>query len=100
PPASAPADLTFRQDPDFLAAELAAARREGVGFIVGGGHPDMGRNINFLRQLSMNAGLPIVARGGFYAQPFYPKELGTMNEDQIVRALIKQVETEPVGVFG
>src|SRR5438105_5753157 len=48
----------------------------------------------------MNAGLPIVAGGGFYTQPFYPKELGTMNEDQIVRALIKQVETEPVGVFG
>jgi len=100
PPAGAPDDLSFMQDPDLLTAELTAARREGVGCIVDGGHPDMGRNINFLRQLSMNAGLPIVAGGGFYTQPFYPKELGTMNEDQIVRALIKQVETEPVGVFG
>jgi phosphotriesterase-related protein len=68
--------------------------------MVDGGHPDMGRDINFLRQLSMKSGMPIVAGGGFYAQPFYPKEISTMSEDQIVQALVKQVETDPIGVFG
>ena len=60
----------------------------------------MGRDINFLRQVSMKSGLPIVAGAGFYTQPFYPKEIATMSEEQIVQALIKQVETDPVGVFG
>ena len=37
---------------------------------------------------------------GIYTQPFYPKEISTMTEEQIVRALVKQVDAEPVGVFG
>jgi phosphotriesterase-related protein len=44
--------------------------------------------------------MPIVAGGGFYTQPFYPKELGTMSEEQITQALIKQTETDPIGAFG
>ena len=60
----------------------------------------MGRDINFLRQVSTKSGMPIVAGAGFYTQPFYPKEIATMSEEQIVQALIKQVETDPVGVFG
>lgn len=101
-PAAAPADLSlsFMQDLDVLAEELGAARREGVGCIVDGGHPDMGRNIALLRQLSTRTAIPIVAGGGFYTQPFYPANVTTMSEEQIVRALVHQVETEPVGVFG
>jgi phosphotriesterase-related protein len=60
----------------------------------------MGRDINFLRQLSTRSGMPIVAGAGFYTQPFYPKEISTMSEEQITQALIKQVEADPVGVFG
>jgi phosphotriesterase-related protein len=71
-----------------------------VSCIVDGGHPDMGRDINFLRQLSERSGLPIVAGAGFYTQPFYPKEISTMSEDQVYEALLKQVDTDPVGVFG
>jgi len=100
PPAPAPNDVSFMQDLDLMSQELIAARRDGVGCIVDGGHPDMGRNINFLRQLSMKSGMPIVAGAGYYTQPFYPKEIGAMSEEQIVRALVKQVEAEAVGVFG
>jgi phosphotriesterase-related protein len=67
---------------------------------VDGGHQDMGRNIDFLRQVSTKSGMPIVAGGGFYTQPFYPKEIGAMSEEQLVRALLKQVESDPIGVFG
>ncbi len=83
-----------------MSQELSVAKQEGIGCIVDGGHPDMGRDINFLRQVSMTSGMPIVAGGGFYTQPFYPKELATMSEEQIVQALVKQTETDPIGVFG
>ena len=41
-----------------------------------------------------------LAGGGFYNQPFYPKEIATMSEEQIVQALIKQVDTDTIGAFG
>ena len=97
---AAPAGPFFMHDLDLMAEEMTDAKREGIGCIVDGGHPDMGRDINFLRQVSMKSGMPIVAGAGFYTQPFYPKEIATMSEGQIVQALIKQVDTDPVGVFG
>jgi phosphotriesterase-related protein len=99
-PPPAPSGPFFMQDLDLMAEELTIATREGVGCIVDGGHPDMGRDINLLRQLATKSGMPIVAGAGFYTQPFYPKDIGAMSEAQIVEALVKQVETEPVGVFG
>jgi len=100
PPPSTPSGKYFMQDLDFMVEEMKIAKGEGISCIVDGGHADMGRDINFLRQMSEKSGLPIVAGGGFYTQPFYPKEISTMSEEQIYQALLKQVETEPVGVFG
>lgn len=101
PAPAAPAGGTFfMRDVELMSEEMRIAKREGIACIVDGGHPDMGRDIKFLREISMSSGLPIVAGAGFYTQPFYPKEISTMSEDQIVKALIKQVEDEPVGVFG
>jgi phosphotriesterase-related protein len=98
--AAAPSGPFFMTDADFMAEELRIAKSEGIACIVDGGHPDMGRDINFLRRISTMSGMPIVAGGGFYTQPFYPKELATMSEEQIVQALIKQTETDPIGAFG
>src|SRR5579885_879039 len=88
------------RNPDLMAAEVAKPKAEGVACIVDGGHADMGRDINFLRQVSMKSGMPIVAGGGFYSQPFYPKEISTMSEEQIVKALIKQADDDTLGAFG
>src|SRR6185312_2475474 len=44
--------------------------------------------------------VPIVAGGGFYSQPFYPKEISTMSEDQILKALIKQADDDTLGAWG
>jgi phosphotriesterase-related protein len=90
----------FAQDVELMSAEMKAAKEEGLSCIVDGGHPDMGRDINFLKQISQKSGLPIVAGGGFYTQPFYPKELDTMPEEKIAEAIIKQTEVDPIGVFG
>src|SRR5262245_13423436 len=95
-----PSGPFFMQDADLMAEEMRIAKTEGISCIVDGGHPDMGRDINFLRRVSTMSGMPIVAGAGFYTQPFYPKELATMSEEQIIQALIKQTETDPVGVFG
>lgn len=90
----------FMQDFDLMSEELRAAKSEGIGCIVDGGHPDMGRDINALRQLSAKSGMPIVAGAGFYTQPFYPAEIKTLSEEQVAQALVKQVQSDPVGVFG
>lgn len=95
-----PAGPYFMQDLELMSDELAIAKREGIGLIVDGGHADMGRDIAFLTQVSTKSGLPIVAGAGFYTQPFYPKEIATLSEEQIVQALIRQVDADPVGAFG
>jgi phosphotriesterase-related protein len=96
----APAGPDIMHDVDLMSAEVAKTKQEGVACIVDAGHPDMGRNSDFLRQVSMKSGVPIVAGGGFYSQPFYPKEISTMSEEQILKALIKQVDDDTLGVFG
>jgi phosphotriesterase-related protein len=100
PPPPPPAGTYFMRDAAYMTEEMRAAKAEGISCIVDGGHADMGRDINFLKQVSTDSGLPIVAGGGFYSQPFYPQELDSMAEEQIVKLLIKQTETDPIGVFG
>jgi phosphotriesterase-related protein len=96
----APDGPFFMRNLELMTAEMKTAKEEGIACIVDGGHADMGRDINFLRDLSQKSGMPIVAGGGFYTQPYYPKELDTMPEEQIVRLLIKEAETTPIGAFG
>jgi phosphotriesterase-related protein len=100
PAAAAPTGQFFMEDAAIMADEMTAARNEGVSCIVDGGHPDMGRNIDFLRQISRRSGLPIVASAGFYAQPFYPKEIAAWSEQQITDALLAQVASDAPGAFG
>ena len=97
PPAPGP---DIMHNADLMSEEVAKTKSAGVACIVDAGHPDMGRNIDFLRQVSMKSGMPIVAGGGFYSQPFYPKEIATMSEDQILKALIKQADDDTLGAFG
>ena len=85
---------------DLMSDEVAKTKSAGVACIVDAGHADMGRDINFIRQVSMKSGVPIVAGGGFYSQPFYPQEISAMSEEQILKALLKQVDTDTLGVFG
>jgi phosphotriesterase-related protein len=98
PPPTPPPDIMHNVD--LMAEEVAKVKAAGVACIVDAGHPDMGRDIDFIRQVSMKSGVPIVAGGGYYTQPFYPKEISTMSEEQIVKALIKQADDNTMGVFG
>ncbi len=95
-----PAPPDIMHDIDLMSDEVVKTKSAGVACIVDAGHADMGRDINFIRQVSMKSGVPIVAGGGFYSQPFYPKEISTLSEEQIVKALIKQADDDTLGVFG
>ncbi len=80
--------------------EMSAAAKGGVACIVDQGHPDMGRDLDFLKRISSESGLPIVAGCGYYTQPFYPPEIVGWSEDQIARELIRQAKMQPNGVLG
>jgi phosphotriesterase-related protein len=99
PPPAPPGPDPMR-DAALMAEELATAKRDGVACIVDGGHPDMGRDLEFVRQASTKSGVPVVAGCGFYSQPYYPSEISTMSEAQIVEALVKQADEAPAGAFG
>jgi phosphotriesterase-related protein len=101
PPAPPPVPPgNFLADEALMADEMAIAKREGIGCIVDAGHPDMGRDVGFLRRISQKSGLPIVASAGFYTQPFYPKDIGAWSEDQVFQAIMKQVRENPTGALG
>jgi phosphotriesterase-related protein len=95
-----PGQKFFLQDLDFMTEEMKAARAGGVACLVDGGHEDMGRDLEFLKQLSQKSGMPIVAGTGFYAQPFYQQDALTWSEEQLTRELVRRTNTQPVGVFG
>jgi phosphotriesterase-related protein len=100
PPQQPPPQPYFMQDVDLMTNEMSAAARDGVACIVDQGHPDMGRDLDFLKRISNQSGLPIVVGCGYYTQPFYPPEIAGWSEDQIARELIRQAKTQPIGVLG
>ncbi|HVY66080.1 MAG TPA: hypothetical protein VHH11_14760 [Gammaproteobacteria bacterium] len=85
---------------DLMVEELRTAQREGVACLVDAGLEGSGMDLEFVRTVARRSGLPVVKGAGFYVEPFYPKEIAGMSEEQLVRALLRQVDTYPAGVFG
>jgi phosphotriesterase-related protein len=100
PPSVSPPQPYFMQNAELMTEEMTAAAKDGVACIVDQGHADMGRDLDFLKRISTQSGLPIVAGCGYYTQPFYPPEIAVWAEDQIARELIRQAKTQPIGVIG
>src|SRR5690349_23057790 len=95
PPANDP-----MRDVALMTEELNSARRDGVACIVDAGLEGSGVDLEFIRAAAMKSGLPVVKGAGFYVEPFYPKEIATMSEVELVRALVRQADSYPAGVFG
>jgi len=101
PPAAPVSPQPFAMDDmDIMVDELKAAKADGVACIVDGGHEDMGRKIENLKIMSQRSGLPIVASGGYYSQPFYPAEIATLSEDEIVKKIVERATNQPLGALG
>ena len=90
----------FMQDVDSIVPELRAAVEEGVTLLVDGGHDDMGRDQGFLRMISEQSGMAIVASGGYYTDPFHPPDLAGQTDDEIAAALTASARAEGWGAFG
>ena len=95
-----PDEPYFMQDVEVMVAELRAALSEGVSALVDGGHADMGRDLTFLRSVSEQSGMPIVASGGYYIDPFYPADVRNGTEDEIAESLAAAAAAEGWGAFG
>ena len=100
PPLSTPEQQRLIENLDVMAQEMRSAAADGIACIVDAGHPDMGRNFQFLKQLSLKSGMPIVAGTGYYTQPFYPPVVSRWSEEQITQELVRQTQAEAIGAFG
>jgi phosphotriesterase-related protein len=99
-PPPAPPGPDPQRDVNLMTEELRHARRDGVACIVDAGLEGAGMDLNFIRKAAQQSGLPVVKGAGFYSQPFYPKEVATMSEEQITHALVRQADDYPAGAFG
>ncbi len=85
---------------DLMIQEVQAAQKDGITCIVDGGHADMGRDLNALKQIAETTGMHIVASGGYYMERNYPPEIATQSEDQICDGLVAEAKTNRYGAFG
>jgi phosphotriesterase-related protein len=99
PPPTPPGPDPMR-DVGLMAEELRSAQGDGVACIVDAGLEGTGMDLNFIREAARKSGLPVVKGAGFYTQPFYPKEVVNMRQEQIARTLIEQADQYPAGAFG
>jgi phosphotriesterase-related protein len=88
------------KDVNLRAEELNVAAREGVGCIVDAGTTDVGRDVEFLRQIAVHTAVHIVACGGLYMQRAYPPDVAAKSEDQVADDLVRDARASGYGAFG
>lgn len=97
-PLDAPSHYT--DDVALMVEEARAAKGEGLGLIVDGGHADMHRSLDALGRITRGSGLPVVASGGFYMQRSYPTTLETQSAEAIADDLVREAARDRLGAFG
>jgi len=100
PPRSTPPPPQATADVNYIIGEIKTVGTEGVVCIVDGGHPDMGRNLGYLKQIATSTPVHIVASGGYYMERVYPPDIASNNEDQIAEALVREASENRYGAFG
>jgi phosphotriesterase-related protein len=91
---------SFTDDVDVMVEETKAAGRDGVSCIVDGGHPDMDRDLDAVKRIATESGVPIVASGGFYMQRNYPPDVASKSADQLADELARDAVAQRLGAFG
>lgn len=95
PPQSAPTT-----DVNLIVDEVKAAATSGVTCIVDGGHADMKRNLNNLKEIATRSGVLVVASGGYYMERVYPPDVAARSEDQVAEDLAREATANSYGAFG
>jgi predicted metal-dependent phosphotriesterase family hydrolase len=88
------------KDVNPVLEQLNVAAMEGVGCIVDAGTNDVGRDVDFLKQLATQTSVHIVACGGLYMQRTYPADIATRSEQQIAGELVREARAARYGAFG
>ncbi len=99
-PPPAPAGADPMRDVTLMADELRKAQKRRRFLHRRCGLEGAGADIKFIREAAKLSGLAVVKGAGFYTEPFYPKDLAKMSEEQITRALVRQCDEYPAGAFG
>lgn len=94
------AETSFTDDVDLMINEVRIAASEGVALIVDGGHADMDRDLDALRRIDRESGMPVVASGGYYMQRTYPEDIATRSAEEIAEGLAAEAAREGFGAFG
>jgi phosphotriesterase-related protein len=87
-------------DVDNIVREIRVAASEGVGCIVDGGHPDLGRDLDAVRRVANETDVHVVACTGYYMESFHQPEVATSSEDQIAEGLVADAERFRLGAYG
>lgn len=90
----------FRQNIDYQVEEIRLAGEDGIGLIVDGTHEDMGRNLEFLKEVQRRSGVYVVGSGGYYLKLTYPPEVAAMSEDALADHFVREVNYGHLGAFG
>jgi phosphotriesterase-related protein len=90
----------FTDDVAMMVEEARGARADGIALIVDGGHADMVRNLDALKRITTESGLPVVASGGYYMQRTYPADMVSKSVDQIAEELAREATASRFGAFG
>jgi phosphotriesterase-related protein len=100
PPRSTPPQPQATADVNYIIGEIKIAGQEGVVCIVDSGHPDMGRNLDFLKKIASSTPVHIIASGGYYMERVYPPDLAAKDEDRIADGLVQEANDNRYGAFG
>jgi phosphotriesterase-related protein len=96
PPIQPPAT----NDVALIVEEVKAAAKDGIACIVDGGHPDMKRRMESLREIADKTGVYIVASGGYYMERVYPPDVAAKSDDQVADDLAREANANRYGAFG
>lgn len=90
----------FTDDVALMIEEARLAKADGIAAIVDGGHADMARNLDALKRITAESGLPVIASGGYYMQRTYPADLSAKSVDRIADELAREATASRYGAFG
>ncbi|MBA4493221.1 phosphotriesterase [Paenactinomyces guangxiensis] len=97
-----------KQDPDTrlddrkaMVLELQRFARAGGRSIIEVTNVGMGRDVLYLRELSLRTGLQIIASTGCYKDPYLPEEIKDWDREQFAEFMVKEIREgiDGTGIF-
>jgi phosphotriesterase-related protein len=72
--------------------EFREIYEKGVRNIIELTNRGMGRNIDYILKVAKETGMNVIAATGFYKEPFFPKEVYELSEEELCRLMVQEIE--------